>query len=840
MDFRPVHLLAACVVAGSFALGGCVSQPERPAGSGHVPATIAAKAGRPPKRRYDQPAEAQLHFMHKRLPAGATAIDGTWYVEAAREADLLPLYSSAIAAPLSDAEAAARGAELQWTPLGPGNIGGRTRVLQFHPDDPDIMYTAGVAGGVWKSIDGGASWMPMSDLIANLAVVSLAVDPSDGDVVFAGTGEGVFSGDSQRGAGIFRSVDGGANWSQLAATANSSFHYVNDLIIGPNSSNVLYAATRAGIFRSLDGGTSWSQQFAEPTGRGCFDLEARTDTAATDVVFAACGSFEGGQILRNEDAAGAGPWTTVLSPQGMARSSLSIAPSSQDVVYVLATCTTATGYNCGDFNNGLRGVFRSDDGGDSWDTQVDNNAPVRLNRVLLSNPVFAFLFDCGFGGANQFFNQGWYDIILKVDPVNPDRVWAGGVDLFRSDDGGLNWGIASYWWFNPASPSYVHADMHGLYFHPDYDAITETRLYSSNDGGLHVTANPNAAVASNTGDGLPGVCGQTGLPAITWSGLNNGYQVTQFYHGSVYPDQTTYFGGTQDNGTPRGNDGSGTNAWLELFGGDGGYTAVNPDNTQILYLETTGISIRRSLDGGASFQPATSGISDSGLFINPFTMDPNDPERLWTSGRFLWRTDDGADSWSRASVELTPGNVRISAHAVAPGNSDLVLAGASDGRIFRNTAATSADSSTPWSSVQPRSGYVSSIAFDPGDTSIAYATYSTFGGAHVWRSANGGVSWSALDGAGQLPDMPVHSIVVDPDNGQQLWIGTDLGVFVSNDGGGSWARENTGFANVFTEHLVLAGSDQSPPKQLFAFTHGRSLFKVALPEGDLVFRDGFE
>jgi hypothetical protein len=209
-------------------------------------------------------------------------------------------------------------------------------------------------------------------------------------------------------------------------------------------------------------------------------------------------------------------------------------------------------------------------------------------------------------------------------------------------------------------------------------------------------------------------------------------------------------------------------------------------------------------------------------------MDPNDSRRLWTGGRRLWRTDNMAVSWAAASSEPL-GSAQVSALAVAPGNSDFVVVGATDGFIYRNDAALQAGPNTVWQSSRPRNGFVSSLAFDPSSSGVVYATYAGFGGTHVWRSVDFGVTWEPIDGVGStaIPDIPVHSIVVDPANPGRLFIGTDLGVMTSNNDGRSWAVENTGFANAVTEWLALGSDDEGNP-MLFAFTHGRGAWRVAL------------
>jgi hypothetical protein len=297
----------------------------------------------------------------------------------------------------------------------------------------------------------------------------------------------------------------------------------------------------------------------------------------------------------------------------------------------------------------------------------------------------------------------------------------------------------------------------------------------------------------------------------------------------VYPGGGTFFGGTQDNGTPRGTLAGGPNTWSMIWGGDGGAVAVDPTNTDILYVENTELSIKKSTNGGASFSAATTGIaelSSNFLFIAPFVMDTNNANTLWTGGQYLWRTTDAAVNWHRASA-LTPGTGKISALAVAPGDANRVAAGLSTGYILTTTTALTNGATSIWPSAKPVTGWISSLAYDPGNSNIIYATCSTFGQQHVWKSTDGGATWASLDGSGSgaLPDIPAWSLVVDPLNANRLYLGTDLGVFVTIDGGGSWAVENTGFANVITEHLVR----ETQTNRLYAFTHGRGAWYVPLP-----------
>lgn len=794
-----------------------------------------------PGLSFDEPDAAQAYFAMKRR--GPTeSFDAVTASEKARNhVDAMSRYSTRLGA-VAPARSAARvltgtkyfstPALAEWTPVGPGNIGGRTRTLVIHPDRPDTMYAGGVSGGVWKTIDGGLSWLPMADQLANLAVNSMAMRPDDPETLYVGTGEGHFRELIRgtwlplRGAGVFRTTDGGLTWARLTATDNPDFHWVNDLVISPRNPDRIFAATRTGVHRSEDGGTTWQRSLDPDVTGGCLDLALRTDLAV-DWVFAACGTFETATVYRLKTVT-AGEWEAVLSEPGMGRTSLAIAPSDQRFIYALSA-SNDPGPN-GLYEQALHAVYRSTSGGnpDSWRVRVDNADPSKLNTLLLTNPAGASYEECGWGEQNSWTPMGWYCNVIAVDPVDPDIVWAAGVDLFRSDDGGRNWGLASYWWgrTDPGFPSFAHADQHAVVFPPGYDGATNTTMYTANDGGIFRTDNPHAPI----GHDEDAIC-DPAASEVVFVPLNHNLGITQFYHGAPFPDGNAYLGGTQDNGTIMGTAAWGSDGWISISGGDGGYVAVNPTNPDIIYAESQRFGFRKFVDGGIEYEFAVDGVTESRfdfLFVTPFTMDPNNPERLWTGGRTLWRTDNGAELWVPASQ--TPlGSGQVSALVVEPGNSNTVLVGTTDGFIYRNDNAINAGITSSWSSSRPREGFVTSIAFDPSSPGVVYATFAEFGGNHVWRSTDTGVTWEPIDGTGaaSVPDIPVHCIVVDPENPRRLYLGTDLGVFTSLNGGATWSVENTGFASVVTEWLAL-GFDTDGAPLLFAFTHGRGAWKVGL------------
>jgi photosystem II stability/assembly factor-like uncharacterized protein len=767
--------------------------------------------------RFDKPDEAALYFSEKR---GITAdFDLTAKYAAAR--DRIRRMPQAV---LGDPPVSAFGLTTKingaWTPLGPGNVGGRTRALLIDPENADVMYAAAVSGGVWKTVDGGASWSTVTDLLPNIAVNSLAFDPKDSRVIYAGTGEGYFREDIRgtalpiRGNGIYVSRNAGASWEQLASTAGADFYWVNDLVVSTHDSNRIYAATRNGVFRSADGGTTWTRVVPTTVKGGCLDLAFRGDTA-NDYLFASCGTFAQATVYRSTQAEGSNAWTPVLSEPGMGRTSLAIAPSNPSIVYAMAA------QNGGPNDQGLFAVFRSSASGDagSWVAQTRPTAAADVIGPLLLTNVLSAVTDENCSGINMQFAvpMGWHCNVIAVDPTDPDRVWAGGVDLFRSDDGGKTWGVASFWWTAEETPSFVHADQHVIVFHPEFNGASNQTMYAATDGGMFRTDNSHATVAL----GLKNAC----LPIrseVAFRKINGGYATTQFYHGAVYPGGRFFLGGAQDNGTWIGSEDN-PQEWRPVTGGDGGYVAVDQNDPALVYSEAQGARMFRSFNGGENFVFVGAPQGDSFIFIAPFLVDPNRRETVWLGGgKRLWRNQFTTQGWTPSGISSAFGN--ISALALARGGTGRLLFGTTDGAIHRGDTLELPAANMSWPSTRPRTGWVSSIAFDPVNSNVAYATYAGFGGTHVWKTSDGGETWSALDGSGEgaLPDIPAHSIAVA---GSTLYLGTDLGIFVSTDGGQHWAAERT-FPRAITETVLLA--DTARGQALFAFTHGRGAWRIDL------------
>lgn len=822
---RAAFGLAALAGAGLF-LAGCGSFGAGQSDAGiHDAGPIdmekveakRARLDRDGPKRTDMPQEAIDYFMDQRLPEGMTQypIDR---VQAAAEQ-----YRAQRDARLADPTQRGLGLAGEWTEVGPGNIGGRTRAIVVDPTNPSIIYAAGVAGGVFKTIDGGLSWEPTSDNLVNIAVSSLAMDPTNPLVLYAGTGEGFFNGDAVRGLGIFKTVDGGATWQHLLGTTDAftqqgGFYRVNKIVISPNDPSRVYAATRYGVWRSVDAGATWqlrlaNTSFATATNNagassaGALDLKIRSDSNP-DVLLATFGSFGADGLYRSTN--GGTAWSKITDPDinrpDQGRMTIDIAPSNNNIMYICMANNGATAET-----GRVVDIFRSTDGGTNWEPRLNPGAP--FSQLLLTNIPFAT--GC-FGSSN--FSQGWYDNIIKIDPIDPDVVWVGGIDLLRSDDGGQNFGLASYWYFDVTDPNYSHADQHEIVFHPQYNGTTNQTMFVGSDGGVSRT--DNARAATTTAD-----CPADGDPvgSVTFTSLNNGYGVTQFYHGAISRNSDMFLGGAQDNGTNRTDTRADPNSWFEEFGGDGGYVAIDPRTDLIFYLETQNFgNMRRTDDGGATFTDIDNGLSDSGLFITPFAIDPTNPDTLWTGGQAIWRTTNRGDSWSQKGPNFFgPGSV--SAIAVAPGDSNTVYVGYSDGyvAVSRNATNTNPTWNFPSAGLPSEAGSISSLAVYPDDANTVYATCSTFDVPHVYKSEDGGLSWAVIDGIGALsiPNVPAHWLAIRPGDSDELFVGTEVGIFESANGGDTWFPSGFGLPTTVWETIDFQDADT-----MVAFSHGRGTF----------------
>ena len=662
---------------------------------------------------------------------------------------------------------------LSWSQLGPGNIGGRIRTIVVHPTDPNIIYIGSVSGGVWKTTNGGTNWLPLKDNMENLAVCSMVMDPANSNILYAGTGEGYFNIDAIRGAGIFKTTDAGATWNRLSATNNSNFYYVNKLVID-QTTNAVYAGTRKGLYKSTDGGTSFTGLLVGSgvTDGHCMDIEVAYTSPST--IYASFGLFNDAVIYRSKDG-GSSFSVNLPSQTGQGRIEMGVS-ASNSLIAIASFCDLST--------SKVTLMKKTTDGGDNW------------TNITVPGPAYTP------GVDNYASTQAWYNNILYIDPNNSATMYAGGLDFWKSSNSGTNWTQKTNWYSQSGAPQYVHADHHAIAF----ASSNSNLMFLGTDGGIYKSTNKGE----------------------NWTAINNNLFITQFYYGAVAPSGTTYYGGTQDNGTLKS---TGSTNWSEIFGGDGGATEVDFNNTNNIYIEYVNLAFYKSTNGGSSFVKSMNGIptgpgqfdgtTDRTLFISPFSMDPNNSNTIVAGTYRVWRTTNSAGNWSAISGDLTGGQSdKISTVIVAKGNSNVIYAGCTNGRVQVTT-----DAGSTWNlrnSGLP-AAYCTRIATDPNNPSTAFATFSGFSsGNKVYKTTNYGVSWTNI--SSNLPNIPVSCIVVNPGNVNNIFVGTDLGVFSTADGGSSWVQDNAGLANVSVADLDYRSSDN----KIFAATHGMGMFSTTI------------
>jgi hypothetical protein len=726
------------------------------------------------ERRFDSPGEAALFRRFRQLDENGEIPDGALMrakaqVDNLRAAQPWRPYAAGIT-------------RSNWAWLGPGNIGGRIRAVAIHPATTSTIFIGSVSGGIWKTTNSGAAWSVVDDFMANLAVTSIVFQPGAPSTMYASTGEGFINFDAIRGAGIFKSTDGGVNWAQLASTANLNFYYVNRLAFSANGSILLAATRDTGMWQSVDGGNLWTSA----TGDAAAMLDVKFIPGSNTLAVA------GGRRNAYYSTDAGLTWTAsaslTLENASTSRVEIGVSESEPGTVYL----STYNGTSL------LAEVWKSTDSGVTYARTAARPSPSAL------------------GG------QGWYDNAIWVDPTNPLRVVVGGTTLASTADGGATWTTRSY-------GVGIHPDQHAIVHDPGYNGTTNKRVYIGNDGGIYKTEDITTA----------------SFTSVAFTALNNNLGITQFYGAAGNATSGKIFGGTQDNGTLLYTPAGGT-TWTLRVGGDGGYAAADPGDPNYLYGEYQNMGLHRNTSGGTSpsdeiygwsdslgdCKPAPYQITDACLssptvnFISPFILDPNNSNRLLAGGRSLWRTNDvktantatTGPTWS--AIKAASGTNNINAIAVAPGNSDVIWVGHNGGGIFRTTDGTatapawlSRANGTPGRTVH-------SIAIDPANINTVYVSFAGFSANNLWKTLDGGATWASASGSGAtaLPSAPIYSVVVHPTIANWVYAGSEVGLFASTDGGATWSLPHDGPANVSVDELFWMGSS------LVAVTHGRGVF----------------
>jgi photosystem II stability/assembly factor-like uncharacterized protein len=769
-----------------------------------------------------------------------------------------------------------------WIPVGPntfdsgapvnGGFGvnsGRVTALAVSPSSSNEIWLGAADGGVYHSTDGGAHWTSISDTTQvsingtpqawpALAIGAIAVDPGNASTIYVGTGESNFNGDAYWGVGIFKSTDDGATWTELGGSQFAGLGFAKIAVDPHNSSNVIAAVGQSyansfnflnggvpfgtalanmGIWQSTDGGAHWTQVISD-SGDNIYGTDVVFDPFHNGVVYAGLGN------VFSINAPDAGVYFSTSSGNASTwQQYTSIVPSGMLVERV--------------------GLGISQDGNTLYAAMADNdfnelasNAP-NFGR-LLNHAVYAL--DASSGAATGAWSsidvsgvptmvtdngefQWWYDLYVAVDPTDSKTFYVGGVDIFQATNGAASactTAPCADW--NNITDAYntgsTHPDEHAMVFF----SPTSRSFYFGNDGGIWSGKNTGAA---------------------SFADLNNtGLNDAQFYGGSIGEQGASaqLYGGAQDNGeiqyaTSLPAIGSADPQWTEVFGADGGKTAVDFTNNARVVEEYVEGDVHTSTNGGANWTESISGLCipfnpppplppgcdpvhspDKSNFITPLVMSQSNPSTLFLATDRVYKSTNFATSWTVISPKLdsfpcTTGTCDnpLSAVAVAKSNNNVIYAGDDDGDVYHTTNGGSS-----WSALKfpngglAATGMVTSLAVDPTNSNVVYATFAGFAGSsegthQVFTSTDGGNTWSNISAS--LPNIPFEAVTVSPANHNMVVLGSDAGIFVSTNAGSTWAVLGTGMPNAAINDVFFNHTGS----EIFVATHGRSMYEFTLP-----------
>ncbi|MBC8266378.1 MAG: PKD domain-containing protein [Flavobacteriales bacterium] len=650
-----------------------------------------------------------------------------------------------------------------WSQVGPDNVPlessgrkrgiGRVNSIVFHPTNPNIIYIGAPAGGFWKSLNGGQTWSTSTDFLTNLGVSDIAIHPNNPDTLFIITGDR--DGGDTYSYGLMKSFDGGATFITTGLSFNITQYYRgNRVLIDPNNPDNIIVATSNGIYRSADAGITFVHTFSSVN---ITSMEFHPTNS--NIIYG--GSKGNTSVYKSTDngvtwnQAGIGLPTT----NNVVRVAVAVTDDNPSVVYALF----------GDNNNGFYGIYKSTDEGVSWIQQA--NSPNLLGWSANGS-------DSG--------GQAWYDLALTVSPLDEDVLFVGGVNCWKSIDGGQNWNLNTHW-YGGGGANYMHADEHMLEYNP-----LNNYVYSANDGGLYFS--------SNHGN--------------NWTDISDGLHITQFYSlGVSQTVQDKVITGSQDNGTFLK-----TNLnWDAVIGGDGMECIIDYLNSNTMYGALYYGDIRKSTNGGNSFSTISSG---NGAWETPYVLDRNDPNIIYVGYDELEKSTDGGNSWNTITNNQTNGG-KIDEIAVSKSDPSVIYF--SDGpNIFKTS-----DGGNTWINITGSLPYktISYIIVHPADENKIWITLSGYTtGEKVYHSSDGGTSWQNISGT--LPNIPANCIVLDENTSTQtLYIGTDLGVFTTDSTLTDWNLfNNNSLPNVIVTELEI----QYQSNILYASTYGRGLWNIDL------------
>jgi len=675
-----------------------------------------------------------------------------------------------------------------WQTEGPGNLGARVNTIAVHPTNDQIIFAGYSGGGVFRTMNGGRTWKPVFDDQLFLAIGDIVFDPQDANTVYVGTGDPNVSGFPFLGDGVYKSTDLGETWQYIGL---EELRIISKIIIDPTDNQTIYVAamglpfepnSNKGLYKTTNGGETWEQILFLGGITGVIDVVF--DQNNPTILYAA-----GWDRLRNNQISkttgqGAKIYRSLDGGQNWRQLTGGLPLDDQSRIGLAATKDGVLAVFVNP-DHQFQGLYKTTDGGNSW-----LRLPTDAENSGFNNGIFA-----GFG---------WYFAKLRVNPNDDQDISILGVQAFRSRDGGTTWTL-----INRNASINVHPDIHELVFTNTGKAILGT------DGGMY-------RFAEN---------------GTNWEDIEN-IPATQVYRVAYNPHiPANYYAGAQDNGTSGGNYQT-LNNWDKVFGGDGFQMVFHPTNPNIFYAESQRGNINVTLDGGATWEDARTGIesNDRKNWDTPYFLSVHNSNTLYTATHRVYSSTTGPiPNWLAISPDLTDGRTgelsqTISTIHQSPLTANILYAGTTDGNIWR-----SLNGGRNWLQLNglPKR-YFTEIVASADNESTVFATISGYkdneNTPHIYKSTNHGDTWETI--AGNLPPLAINALQVIPGNEDQiLFVGTDGGVYGTIDGGLVWERVGENMPIIATYDLEWNRGENT----LVAGTFARSVMSYDLTgivEGD--------